>query len=543
MDEIFIIHNDWRGICILSTLNKIIRKDFPDEIGYYNIIENKLIIKWEKWDEEEFYNGDNQNTYYLKKIYNELFITLYLFEYEKLKIINLNKNNNKFAIINEEINFKYGIYELNDDILIINKKKYYKYNDNFYWNKYSLDKLDLPDEYLFKLNIINEGVNENYIFNKISKKFFNINNIKNNGIYEIFDNNIYMKWSNGYKKTFYTNKYSSVNIKGNINIIKPKNIIINDSVLFGNISLCKNKIILSSIHYKIDTINPDDIIININDYKIKQKTVYDHDDYESSFTIILELEEYVNELVLNINYKKIFNYEIFLEQSNIIDHNISAMTLFKDDYDLLKQYINYYSNLGVDLFFLYYNGILTDDIVDKIININVNNNKIYLTEWNYIYWWKYGKNLKHHHAQTMAINDSLNILKNYSNYILYNDLDEYIVFDNKYNNFKELINNNIDISTFIFKNRFCKMGNELIKYKDFDIKFDLNNIIKGNYWDKAREKNIINAKNINVMGVHGIFHKYNDKNKNINEKVISEFYHIINFEEKYRENLMTEYIS
>ena len=166
-----------------------------------------------------------------------------------------------------------------------------------------------------------------------------------------------------------------------------------------------------------------------------------------------------------------------------------------------------------------------------------------MTEWNYIYWWKYGKNLKHHHAQTMAINDSLNILKNYSNYILYNDLDEYIVFDNKYNNFKELINNNIDISTFIFKNRFCKMGNELIKYKDFDIKFDLNNIIKGNYWDKAREKNIINAKNINVMGVHGIFHKYNDKNKNINEKVISEFYHIINFEEKYRENLMTEYIS
>ena len=139
----------------------------------------------------------------------------------------------------------------------------------------------------------------------------------------------------------------------------------------------------------------------------------------------------------------------------------------------------------------------------------------------------------------MAINDSLNILKNYGKYTLYNDLDEYFILD-KYINFKNLINENKDIDIFIFKNRFCKMGNELIKYEDFDEKFNISNIIYGNYWDIYREKNLIKLENINVMGIHSCFKKFNDKE--INEKVVDQFYHIINFEEKHREILMSEYI-
>ena len=104
-----------------------------------------------------------------------------------------------------------------------------------------------------------------------------------------------------------------------------------------------------------------------------------------------------------------------------------------------------------------------------------------------------------------------------------------------------IINENDSIDIFIFKNRFVKMGNELISYEDFDSKFNLNNIIKGNYWDNMREKNLIKLKNINVMGVHKYFPKFNNINQNINQKVIGEFYHIINFKEKYRELLMTTY--
>jgi len=140
----------------------------------------------------------------------------------------------------------------------------------------------------------------------------------------------------------------------------------------------------------------------------------------------------------------------------------------------------------------------------------------------------------------MAINDALNILKNYGNYTLFNDLDEYIVLD-EIDNFKKLIdlNNNVDI--FIFKNRFCKMGNDLIKYKNFDEKFDLSLIINGNYYEQGREKNLVKLKNINVMGVHKYVKKYNE-NEQINEKVVSQFFHIINYEEKHRPQLMTEYI-
>ena len=83
------------------------------------------------------------------------------------------------------------------------------------------------------------------------------------------------------------------------------------------------------------------------------------------------------------------------------------------------------------------------------------------------------------------------------------------------------------------------MGNELIKYSDFDKKFDLSKIINGNYYDQGREKNLVKLKNINLMGIHKYVKKYND---NINEKVVSQFFHIINFEEKNRENLMTEYV-
>jgi hypothetical protein len=100
-------------------------------------------------------------------------------------------------------------------------------------------------------------------------------------------------------------------------------------------------------------------------------------------------------------------------------------------------------------------------------------------------------------------------------------------------------NTNVDI--FVFKNRFCKMSDKLIKYQDFDKLFDLNNIIEGNFWDTGREKNLIKLENINIMGVHKSFTKFS--NLKIIDKYISQFYHIINFEEKYREELMTQYIT
>ena len=530
-NELFIIHKDWEGLCLCNS-NIIFRKDYSNEKGTFIINDNKITIKWDNWEPEEFYSIEDNNTYYLKNIYDDVKDNIYVFDKSQMILISINKRT--YTFIYNNISGKYKIFNKNLVLYTKNIEKVYEcYTNNIY---YVIDK----EDYLFKLNINNDNNCEDYIFNKLSKKFYNLNNFHNNGTYECIDNSIYLKWYNGVKKVFYTNRYSSKNkISNNIHIIKPNCININNYILFSNISLCKNKIILTSLHYKVNPFDLNELKINIKNIKIINKSVFENDHYESSLSIILELEDVYNDLYINISYKNIINKELYLEQLNVIDHNISAMTLFKDDYQLLESYLNYYSNFGIEVYFLYYNGKINDTLMEYISNI-CNNSKIYLIEWNYTYWWNYGKDLKHHHAQTMALNDSFNILKNYSNHVLYNDLDEYFILDN-YLNFNELIKDNSNTDIFIWKNRFCKMGDELIKYKDFNTNFNLSKIIKGNYWDKGREKFIVKLENINVIGVHGYYAKFN--NEVINEKHIGEFYHILNFEEKNRDNLMWEYIT
>jgi hypothetical protein len=65
------------------------------------------------------------------------------------------------------------------------------------------------------------------------------------------------------------------------------------------------------------------------------------------------------------------------------------MTLFKDDYELLERYLKYYNDLGIEIFYIYYNNIIDHYLINNLIRINKYNIKIYLTEWNYIYWYKY----------------------------------------------------------------------------------------------------------------------------------------------------------
>ena len=536
MNEIYIIHLDWEGSCLLNN-NKIYRRNYEEESGNFTLLYNKLVIYWENWNSEIFYYYDNNKCFYFEKIFLDKYTSCIFFEKNMIIDIFLNKEDNDYALHYNE-NILKGTYILENEYILLNEnnKEVNQYK-NIDFNLYCLVE-DLDSNYLFDLIITNNSLQEKYIFNKNLKTFYSTKDINNNGKYIIVDNSIIMEWSNGYKKKFYSNKYIS-NSKSDITIIIPKKIIIDNKILFSNISLCGKNIILTSIYYRSDPWNINDIEINVKNQKIINKKIFENDDYEASFSIIIEIDKLLDNLYLEIKYKDLYKFDIFLEQLKINDHKISAMTLFKDDYYLLERYLKYYSNMGVELFFLYYNKKIDSKIIDQIIKLNQNNVKIYLIEWNHIYWWKY-YDLKHHYAQTMAINDSLHIMKNYGEYLLYNDLDEYIKLDN-YCNLNSLIKDFDEIDTFIFKNRFCKMGNNLIKFEDFDKEFDFSKIIKGNYWDKGREKNLIKLKNINVMGVHYPFKKFS--NESIIEKVICEFYHIINFKEKYREELMTQYIT
>jgi len=572
--EIFINHNDWNGICILNNeTNSISRKNNNNDNGTYKIKNNELIIKWEQWNHESFFSHNKKNNiFYNEKLYNECYQNIHILDNVNKFLLILDKNNNKFIIWENNI---YGSYKFTENILelIIKNniiKKYNKINDYLFYSN------NIEDNF-FELELINnDNIKKKFLFNKLNKTFINIYNVEDSGFYKIEDNLINLQWNSKKEEKFYFNNFyqyqnlhnENIECKYNnekINIIKPKKIMINDKLLFSNISLCHNKIILTSIYYRYEHFDVNSIILNIKNIdqntqyynKITNKIIYENNDYESSFTIILELEKIESELILEIEYKNnnYFKKEIVLTQLKIPKHNLASMTLFKDDYELLEKYLSYYYDKGIEIFFLYYNEKMNNDLIQYLEKINNKNNykyTIYITEWDYVYMWKVSESEKHHYAQTMAMNDALNILKNYGNYILYNDLDEYFIMPENSNNFICMLEKNPDIDVFIFKNQFCKMGidDELIKYSEFNEKFDLNKIILGNYWESGREKNIIKSCNINVMGIHKFFEEFNNINVDIENKIpkqiksliINKFYHIINFEEKNREIYMTEYI-
>lgn len=550
MDRIiYIYHKDWKGECIIQ--NKIIyRKNNPHEKGQCEFNKNKLIIYWEKWESDNFFSFDNYHFYdyninneYLTQEYKCSRLLLVYKEIIHEIVIHLETNN----YIHLEKNTS-GKYKIQKSILYLYLKNTilkYKQLDNFIFIIHE----NQQENIYFYLELEYNNQNNQYIFNKEDKSFFNINNIHDNGKFIMDNNNLSMTWANNETKYFYSKHYiieeenkEEENQKQKlVHIIKPNQITLDGKVLFSNITLNKHKIILTSSYYIYTPWNLDLLKINIPNNKILKKYNYIYDHYETSLSIIIELE-YVNsnEIIQIIYEDSCFDFN--LEQVHLEEAPIYAMTLFKDDYLLLKQYFKYYSNLGINHYLLYYNGNINNELIQFIEEINqMHNNTIYLMEWDYSYWWQHTNNPKHHHAQTMAINDSLNILKNTSKYILYNDLDEYMKIN--YDSFQKLIDENKNIDVFIFKCIFCKMTENKIKYNDFADVYDESKIIFGNYWDKFREKNLIKSSEINVMGVHDPVEKFQDKNESLMKWSEGIFYHYINFEEKYRPELMHQYIS
>ena len=552
-NEINIINKDWDGICVLENSQRLVRKDILNEHGSYEIENNKIIIIWDNWGKEEFYKID-KNEYIISSLYFKKYLNYDFYDKMNLKYkIIFNIDENYFYTIDKKINIQ-GKYVIENDFIILYfenqvKKKYVKINDEMYF---------LYDEFInifFELCIDNKI----FLFNKPLNEFYDKKIFTKLGKFQMLYDKLTLLYSSEHKEVYYVkNVYKMFNEKesviedNNFRLIYPKKVMIKNRVLFSNITLYKKKIILTSLFYKEDSWNVNNINFNIKNNQVINKTIYENNHFESSLSIILDLEKEQEALELSIDYthnKTKYFFNISLKQSfKDINHIfLGAMTLFKDDYKLLKQYIKYYENLGISFFYFYYNGQFNNELLEEIkASINSIKNElqtdiiVYMVQWDYQYWWNPDDKLnKHHHAQTMALNDSLNIMKNFCKYVLYNDLDEFFILK-KYNNFIDMINYNNNVDVFTFKNRFCKMGNNLIKYDELYDKFDLNNIIQGNYWDEGREKNLFKIENINVMGVHNYYEEFSPKL--VMSIKVGEFYHIINFEEKERLYLMTEYI-
>jgi hypothetical protein len=564
-NEINIINKDWEGICVLENSQRLVRKDILNEYGSYEFGNNKIIIIWDNWGKEDFYKID-KNEYIISTLYFKKYLNYDFYEKMNLKYkIIFNIDENYFYTIDKKINIQ-GKYVIDNDFIILYfenqvKKKYVKINDEIYF---------LHDEFInifFELCIDNKI----FLFNKPLNEFYDKKLFAKLGKFQMSYDKLTLLYGSEHKEVYYVkNVYKMLNEKesilsnnntinnkliiedNNFRLIYPKKVIIKNRVLFSNITLYKKKIILTSIFYKEDSWNVNNINFNIKNTQIINKTIYENNHFESSLSIILDLEKVQESLELSIEYthnktKHFFNVSLKQSFKDINNIFLGAMTLFKDDYKLLKQYIKYYENLGISFFYFYYNGQFNNELLIEIKGIinSIRNDLqtdiiVYLVQWDYQYWCNPDDKLnKHHHAQTMALNDSLNIMKNFCKYVLYNDLDEFCILK-KYNNFIDMINYNNNVDIFTFKNRFCKMGNNLIKYEDLYEKFDLNHIIQGNYWDTGREKNLFKIENINVMGVHNYYEEFSPKL--VMSIKVGEFYHIINFEEKERLYLMTEYI-
>jgi hypothetical protein len=282
----------------------------------------------------------------------------------------------------------------------------------------------------------------------------------------------------------------------------------NNNYLFHDIFARNNELIL--INNNLD-LNYDNLIINYNNnnLKIKSKIIKKDNTKRNHIFIIIIYEIIINKTIdININIKyndNNYNYNLLHLLIPNKQYQLIQTTLFKNDAYLLNMFTTYYLYQGIEHFYIYYN--------DDINNLNLNNilNLDYITfiEWNYNY---------NNQAQITSMNHSLyKYAKINSNYILYNDLDEYTYIPN--NILSNIIHSNAD--TYVFLNVWADIidiPNDIESYYNnlYNITKIPNKILKHNdiFKYKERSKCLHKSDNIKTVTVHYAY-EYN-----INDPII-----------------------
>ena len=134
-------------------------------------------------------------------------------------------------------------------------------------------------------------------------------------------------------------------------------------------------------------------------------------------------------------------YHIYLEEP--IKY-IASTTQFKFDSFLVPLYTQYYLNQGIEHMYLYYNGKLNESNIDQQV---FNNTNVTILEWDYPYT-KDGKQYSQlgqmHHAYFKYSNI-------FYKYMLFNDLDEYIITEDK-SRIVDYVKNNEKYDGIVFHN-------------------------------------------------------------------------------------------
>jgi len=231
--------------------------------------------------------------------------------------------------------------------------------------------------------------------------------------------------------------------------IESKNIF-DDFTLFD--VFWKNNLIYLILSINNNIVDESKLNVYLNKTKIKLKQKIIKDKYEPTLIFIYDDNsiDISKKLFIQVffdgkEYSKEIEKIVNKEKSNFL----CLTTLFKDDYNLFPNFYNYYKRQGVQHFFMYYNGLLNNKI-KEIFNYT----DVTLIEWNFRYWnpkkYKY-----HHHAQLGQMHHALyKYGKDNYEYMIFNDLDEYLFIPNI--KLVEYIKLNTNINVFGFKNIWAK---------------------------------------------------------------------------------------
>ena len=201
--------------------------------------------------------------------------------------------------------------------------------------------------------------------------------------------------------------------------------------LFFDIFYKDNKIYLI-IPIRNEVIPVDDIRLCIcnSETVLHVSKIIIKDRYEA---ISIYIYDYINEcddnnakiLNVSVTYNEIHkDYQLeHIITSSFPKYKLTLTTLFKDDYKLFPFFYKYYKDQGVEHFYMYYNGPLSNE--NNEIKDILNYDDITLIEWNYAYWASCKNGI--HYAQPGQMHHAIyRYGKNISDYMIFCDLDEFL---------------------------------------------------------------------------------------------------------------------
>ena len=213
-------------------------------------------------------------------------------------------------------------------------------------------------------------------------------------------------------------------------------------------------------------------------------------------------------------------------------HFLTLATLFQNDYTIFPLFYNYYKSQGVSHFYMYYNGVITNQIKDFFAKYS--SDSVTLIEWNFHYWnprtFKYP-----HHAQPAQIHHAIyRYGKSMSEYMISCDLDEYLHIPIQSDNdnhrlsltLKKYIDSHRDIDIFGFCNIWATTLDD--KYPAEPVLPDKILTVESINPYKDRSKNIYKLDSIQTVGIHQVGESdpanFNENLKSITDLQMYHFY-------------------